>query len=151
MRCLAYYRPHEASWNAYIAQTFEDRAIPIQIWDTWTHHQLPFLDDDLPDKKYPEFDILRKKLKALGGYPDVENLKYYWSIKWLREQIVMFEILNPLWRIYKDLSGEKPKIKDKFNIKTMLKAIKRLTSQLALARSVGSDDGSTTTSDNDIS
>jgi len=152
MRCLAYYRPNEAAWEAYIAQEFGDRYIPVVLWDVWRQHEASFLEDELPYDQYPEFKILRKKFIALGGYPDVYKFKYSYNLKWLREQIAMFEILNPLWRIYENLSGEKPKPEIMFDIKTMLKAIENLSRHLALARSVESDNGSSTAnSDEDVS
>jgi len=138
MRCLAYYRPNEAAWNAYIAQEFGDRYIPLQIWDTWVHHQLPFLESEFDPGGDQIIHYVKKtminKIVSLGGLRSVAK-HYSDNLQKLSEDIRMFEILNTLWETYENLSGEKPKISIKFDIQRMSVAIRDLSRQIALARS----------------
>lgn len=143
MRCLAYYRPNEAAWEAHLAQTFGDKGIPQVLWHVWKQHEAPFLDDELNLEDDRIIYYVRKtmiaEIKRLGGYYNIRN---WYNYQKMTEHIYILEILNPLWETYENLSGREPKTSIKFDIQKMSIAIRDLSRSIALGRNAGSDDGS---------
>lgn len=143
-KCLAYHRPNEAAWDAYLKRNFRYIPIPAYytLWRVWRQYQAPFLDDEILPLDDPIADHLRdeliKRIIELGGYDIyIEDWDNYQRIF---EDIHMFEELNVLWDEYEHLTGIHLKnnymissklINIMFNVEKMKKAIEEKRHELA--------------------